>query len=168
MRSTKTVFILCAGIFLLMSCSVNTVVNTGLDNARNEGFSIFEGKSVGVVTNHTAIDRNGDHLVDLLDAEETVKVKAIFAPEHGFRGDTEAGVHLEDNNGPWKPVRSSSSIRRQHPEAHIRDAGRCGRTYLRYSGCRRTILHRHIHHGKYYGSRRRTRYPGLYHGPSQS
>ncbi len=100
MRSPRTVFILCAGISLLMSCSVNTVVNTGLDNARNEGFPMFAGKSVGVVTNHTAIDRNGDHLVDLLDAEETVEVKAIFAPEHGFRGDTEAGVHLEDNTDP--------------------------------------------------------------------
>ncbi|MFO7842015.1 MAG: DUF1343 domain-containing protein, partial [Fidelibacterota bacterium] len=28
------------------------------------------------------------------------KVKAIFAPEHGFRGDVEGGLHLEDNIDP--------------------------------------------------------------------
>ncbi|MDZ7797403.1 MAG: DUF1343 domain-containing protein [Candidatus Marinimicrobia bacterium] len=100
MKLRITLSIVLITILLFASCTSEKVVNTGLDNARNDGFPMFKGKSVGIVTNHTAVDRNGDHLVDLLNEEEGVKVKAIFAPEHGFRGDVEGGLHLEDNIDP--------------------------------------------------------------------
>lgn len=100
MKLRKTVSIVFITMLLFASCSSKPEVNTGLDNARIDGFPMFKGKSVGIVTNHTAVDRNGDHLVDLLNEEEGVKVKAIFAPEHGFRGDVEGGLHLEDNIDP--------------------------------------------------------------------
>lgn len=50
---------------------------------------LLQGKQVGLVVNHTSTvgDR---HLVDYLLAQG-VKIKAIFAPEHGFRGDADAG-----------------------------------------------------------------------------
>lgn len=92
----KTLMMLLTSALFLMGCSVRT----GLDNARRDDFSLFKGKSLGVVTNHTAVDSKGMHLVDLLHATEDVKVKAIFAPEHGFRGDEEGGIHLSDNIDP--------------------------------------------------------------------
>lgn len=50
---------------------------------------LLEGKTVGIFANHTTIA--GDrHLVDLLK-EKGVEIKAIFAPEHGFRGTADAG-----------------------------------------------------------------------------
>lgn len=93
-RRTGLVFFITTLIF--MSCSVNT----GLDNAHRKGFPEFRDKNVAVVTNHTALDRDGNHIVDLLFETEGVTLKAIMAPEHGFRGDVEAGEHVDKEIDP--------------------------------------------------------------------
>ena len=66
-------------------------VYTGLDILEKMGFEPLLGKNVGVVTNHTAVNRMQAHLVDLLHANSEITIKAIFAPEHGFRGKEQAG-----------------------------------------------------------------------------
>ena len=53
----------------------------------------LKGKRVGLVVNQTS-EINGQHLVDLL-LDRGVKVSKIFAPEHGFRGDHDAGAHVK-------------------------------------------------------------------------
>jgi uncharacterized protein YbbC (DUF1343 family) len=55
----------------------------------------IEGKSVGLLINHTSV-LNEKHLVDFL-MEQGVQIKTIFAPEHGFRGTADAGEHVKDN-----------------------------------------------------------------------
>ena len=50
---------------------------------------ILKGKKVGLVVNQTA-EINGILLVDTLKSLG-VNIKAIFGPEHGFRGDADAG-----------------------------------------------------------------------------
>lgn len=55
----------------------------------------IEGKTVGLVVNHSSRLTNGTHLVDTLVALG-VKVKTVFAPEHGFRGDHSAGAHVKN------------------------------------------------------------------------
>ncbi|MCF7823770.1 MAG: DUF1343 domain-containing protein [Candidatus Marinimicrobia bacterium] len=67
------------------------VVYTGLDVLEKMNYEPLVGKTVGVITNHTAVNKQGIHLVDLLDAASDVTVGAIFAPEHGFRGDYQGG-----------------------------------------------------------------------------
>ena len=55
---------------------------------------LIEGKRVGILTNHTGrIGRT--HIVDSLYALG-VDLKMVFAPEHGFRGDADAGEHVSD------------------------------------------------------------------------
>jgi uncharacterized protein YbbC (DUF1343 family) len=55
-------------------------------------FPLLKGKSVGLVSNHTA--RIGHtHLVDTL-ISSGIKLKKIFAPEHGFRGNADAGAEI--------------------------------------------------------------------------
>ena len=50
---------------------------------------LLEGKNVALVVNQTS--RVGDkHLVDVL-LEKSINIKAVFAPEHGFRGNRDAG-----------------------------------------------------------------------------
>lgn len=66
-------------------------VYPGLDILEKMGFEPLLGKNVGVITNHTAVNKNGVHLVDLLHANTKITVKAIFAPEHGFRGTEQGG-----------------------------------------------------------------------------
>ncbi len=55
--------------------------------------SYLKDKNVAVVTNQTGVIGK-THLVDSLLSLK-VKVKKIFSPEHGFRGDADAGEHLK-------------------------------------------------------------------------
>ncbi len=55
---------------------------------------LVAGKRIGLVVNHTAITAEG-HLLDLLIREKQ-QVQAVFAPEHGFRGEAEAGAKIEN------------------------------------------------------------------------
>lgn len=55
-------------------------------------YPALEGQRVAVFSNHTG--RVGDrHLVDML-VDDGVNVVTIFSPEHGFRGDADAGEHV--------------------------------------------------------------------------
>jgi uncharacterized protein YbbC (DUF1343 family) len=55
---------------------------------------MLKGKSVAVFANQTSMVRN-THLVDTL-LSSGIKVVKIFGPEHGFRGDADAGEHVGD------------------------------------------------------------------------
>jgi uncharacterized protein YbbC (DUF1343 family) len=57
---------------------------------------LLEGKRVGLVVNQTSIltNKNNMHLVDYL-MMEGVDVKKVFVPEHGFRGDADAGEEIK-------------------------------------------------------------------------
>lgn len=55
---------------------------------------MLKGKSVAVFANQTSIVGN-THLVDTL-IKSGIKVVKIFGPEHGFRGDADAGEHVGD------------------------------------------------------------------------
>ena len=56
---------------------------------------LLKGKRVGVVTNQTGIVSDQLHLIDFL-LQQSVDVKKIYAPEHGFRGTADAGEHIVD------------------------------------------------------------------------
>jgi uncharacterized protein YbbC (DUF1343 family) len=55
---------------------------------------MLRGKSVAVFANQTSMVRN-THLVDTL-LKSGIRVVKIFGPEHGFRGDADAGEHVND------------------------------------------------------------------------
>ena len=61
-------------------------VKTGLDVVSELNFDMFKGKKVGIICNHTARDKNGNHIVDLFYHSNACTVSAIFGPEHGYRG----------------------------------------------------------------------------------
>ena len=95
------------------------VVHTGLDVLEKMGFEPLLGKHVGVVTNHTAVNKKGAHLVDLLHANSDITIKAIFAPEHGFRGKQQGGDDIpggvDSNTGV--PIHSLYGAQREpNPE----------------------------------------------------
>ncbi|MCB0371844.1 MAG: DUF1343 domain-containing protein [Muricauda sp.] len=59
---------------------------------------LLEGKKVGIVANPTSVifkEEGHTHLVDSL-VSLGVDVKKVFAPEHGFRGNADAGEHVKD------------------------------------------------------------------------
>ena len=59
----------------------------------NEWLPLLKNKRIGLVVNQTSIIGE-THLVDSM-LKLKVKVTAIFAPEHGFRGNSEAGAHIK-------------------------------------------------------------------------
>lgn len=69
-------------------------VRTGLDNVGDHA-ALFAGKRIGIVANHTSYDNDGRHIVDVFRAMPGVRVTAVFSPEHGFRGNEEAGAKID-------------------------------------------------------------------------
>lgn len=64
----------------------------GIENIQNS-LHLFKGKRVGLITNPTGIDRNFNTTIDIL--KKSVDLVALFSPEHGVRGNLQAGVRFE-------------------------------------------------------------------------
>ncbi len=58
---------------------------TGLDVLSGENFVSLRGKTIGLITNHTGLSRDGKRNIDLMLAAG-IKIGAIFSPEHGLAG----------------------------------------------------------------------------------
>jgi uncharacterized protein YbbC (DUF1343 family) len=63
----------------------NGATLTGLDVLVARKFQPLQGKRVGLITNHTGVDRLGRRNIDLM-REAGVEVVALFSPEHGLEG----------------------------------------------------------------------------------
>lgn len=59
----------------------------------------LQGKRVALFSNHTGILPDGRHTLDAL-REAGVDVKVVFSPEHGFRGNADAGEHVSSSIDP--------------------------------------------------------------------
>lgn len=82
-------------ILLLCSASVfaqSVRVYTGADRLVPEYLDCIRGRNIGLVTNHTGLLRDGRHLADVLAGRDDLKLKALFGPEHGVRGTSDAAV----------------------------------------------------------------------------
>jgi uncharacterized protein YbbC (DUF1343 family) len=65
----------------------------------------LRGKRVGLITNHTGIDRSRTPDIDLIAQHDDLKLMALLAPEHGIRGDAAEGVMIADEIDPKTGVR---------------------------------------------------------------
>jgi uncharacterized protein YbbC (DUF1343 family)/CubicO group peptidase (beta-lactamase class C family) len=84
----------------------NHDVLTGLDVLEAEKFAALGGKRIGLITNHTGLDRNGRRNVDAM-REAGVRVTALFAPEHGITGKEDRPDLADETDAPTGlPVRS--------------------------------------------------------------
>jgi uncharacterized protein YbbC (DUF1343 family) len=78
---------------------------TGLDVLQRDQYQQLQGKRVGLITNHTGLNRDGVSIVELFNTAANVNLVALFSPEHGFKGkldvakiknarDTESGLQI--------------------------------------------------------------------------
>jgi len=74
------------------------MVRTGLDLWVSDGFRAMRGLSVGAIVNPTSVDSRMRHLADLLAAAPDVRLKALFAPEHGVRAQAQYMVAVDDES----------------------------------------------------------------------
>lgn len=67
-------------------------VKVGIDRI-NEYLSLFDNQRVGLITNPTGIDSQLHSTIDILN--EKTNLVALFSPEHGVRGDIQAGIRMD-------------------------------------------------------------------------
>jgi uncharacterized protein YbbC (DUF1343 family) len=72
------------------------VVRPGLEVFLDNVPPALRGKRVGLITNHSAIDRARTPAIDLIARHKDLRLVALFAPEHGIRGDAAAGAKIDD------------------------------------------------------------------------
>ena len=81
------------GIAQTFKPSLRPSVTTGAARLANDGFGLLKGRRIGLVTNHTGRIGN-ERLIDVLARAPGVTLAAIFTPEHGLSGTTEAGAKV--------------------------------------------------------------------------
>ncbi|MBM3789992.1 MAG: DUF1343 domain-containing protein [Acidobacteria bacterium] len=96
-RQSAQRWIVCLPV-LMLACAAAFAqsVVPGLEVLLGEQKSLIEGKRVGLIANHTAVDRRMRHAADLLARTPGVRLTALFAPEHGIRGMVQAGGEVTD------------------------------------------------------------------------
>jgi uncharacterized protein YbbC (DUF1343 family) len=70
-------------------------VKPGIDMLREHNFDVLQGKRVGLITNATGITSDLQNTIDVLFSAPGVKLVALFSPEHGIRGDVDAGKAVD-------------------------------------------------------------------------
>jgi uncharacterized protein YbbC (DUF1343 family) len=91
----------------------------GIDVLEARGFDALQGRQVGLITNQTGVDSNGESTADVLAKAPRVRLIALFSPEHGIRGTVEHGQQIGDAIDPEThlPVYSLyGQVQRPSPE----------------------------------------------------
>jgi uncharacterized protein YbbC (DUF1343 family) len=73
---------------------------TGIEVLAESNYSLLAGKRVGLITNPTGVDAHLRSTIDILNSVPSIKLVALFAPEHGVRGDYAAGEYFSTAKDP--------------------------------------------------------------------
>lgn len=95
----------------------------GIEVLRRDGFKALAGQRVGLITNPTGVDNSLRSTIDILAEAPEVKLTALFAPEHGVRGDYVAGATVANETDPKTgvPVYSLHGKNRKPTAEMLRD-----------------------------------------------
>ena len=69
-------------------------VKLGIEVFLEKHLNLVEGKKVGLVTNPTGVDGKLNSDVDLLYKHPGIELVALYGPEHGVRGNAQAGEYV--------------------------------------------------------------------------
>ena len=98
------------------------VVLTGAQRLADTDFAQFTGQRVGLIAHQNSIV-DGGHLSNAIAESPNVELTALFGPEHGVRGDADAGVFVDDEIDPetGAPVFSLFGPTRKPTQASLAD-----------------------------------------------
>lgn len=97
---TKSKFIvLFSALIFLLACSFSYAENP-FEQQLSKLFDELQGKKVALLTNPTGVDDQFQFIADRMIADGSVELVAFFAPEHGLRGDQQAGGGVTDYIDP--------------------------------------------------------------------
>lgn len=97
-RSLKLLLVVSTFTFNIF-CS-SPIVKPGIDVLRERGFDVLQGKRVGLITNPTGVTTDFQSTIDVLFDAPGVRLVALFSPEHGIRGDMDAGREINGFKDP--------------------------------------------------------------------
>jgi uncharacterized protein YbbC (DUF1343 family) len=69
-------------------------VRAGVDVLLAKRLDLVEGKRVGLITNQTGVDGSLRTTIDRFKAEPAIRLVALYGPEHGVRGNAQAGEYV--------------------------------------------------------------------------
>lgn len=81
-------------------------VQPGLEVLEAEKFAPLRGKRVGLITNHTGVDFQGQTTIALLARAPGVQLIALFSPEHGIAGHADEKIASSKDPSTGLPIYS--------------------------------------------------------------
>lgn len=108
------------GPSLRPAAPATSLVLTGIDVLRREGFARLAGRRIGLITNHTGRARDGTSTIDLLAEAKGLTLVALFSPEHGIRGRADEPVGDTRDEKTGLPVYSLYGERRRPTEETLK------------------------------------------------
>ena len=126
MRCRAFIFVAFAAALLLAHAAASAAplaaVTLGDDAFLARDWHELGGRCIGIVTNASGITSSGENFVDAVRRHGHICVRALFAPEHGLRGDRPAGSYVASYTDPTTslPVYSLYGATR-HPSATMLD-----------------------------------------------
>jgi uncharacterized protein YbbC (DUF1343 family) len=93
---------------------------TGLETYESMNSDPLHGKRIGIITNQTGVDSQGNRTVDLLSRQSGAQLIAIFSPEHGFNGTDEARIGDSVDPKLHVPIYSLYGAARRPTDAMLR------------------------------------------------
>ncbi len=95
-------FLTCIFTVLLTGCQTMTTKNSsthppvklGDEVLFEKHLDLIRGKHVGLITNPTGLDSKLDSIIEVFRAHPDVKLVALYGPEHGVRGNAQAGEYV--------------------------------------------------------------------------
>lgn len=100
MMHTSAAFLLLTACLLTPWAAAQGPVLPGIETFLADLPASVRGKRVGLITNHSAIDRAGRLDIDLIAQHQDLELVALLAPEHGIRGTVMDGVRIENETDP--------------------------------------------------------------------
>ncbi|WP_432354478.1 exo-beta-N-acetylmuramidase NamZ family protein [Sporosarcina sp. A2] len=73
----------------------NNKLELGVERLLKNEKRLLKGKRVGLITNPTGVDQQLNSVVDLLNNDPDIQLEALYGPEHGVRGDAQAGQYVD-------------------------------------------------------------------------
>ena len=132
-----------------------TVLN-GIDVLERSNFKELQNLRIGLVTNHTGRDLAGKPTIDVLKEASNVKLVALFAPEHGIRGELDQeNINDAKDEKTGLPIYSLyGETRRPRPEqlkdldAIVYDIQDVGARFYTYTATLRNVIEEAAKAGK--------------------
>ncbi len=158
MISRRATILICLSICFTYYCtpsgSWSGDVLSGIDVLESNNFAPLGGKRIGLITNHTGINRNWRPTIDILFHAENAELVALFSPEHGIRGKLDAKVPSSADPATGLPIHSLyGDTRRPTKEmlegidAMVFDIQDIGARFYTYIGTMKNCMEEAAKHG---------------------